>query len=179
MLDALRTRTNLVLLAALALALVLLVLLLTVGTKAVGVTSDADAEQHRIDAVTSAARTEIAALFGADYRQAEAWEKSVTDGATGEFLDQLQTKLPTNKAAIVQGQIVAHVDVTDVGINDLKGDTAVVYAAADETESSPSTTKVEATPTCTAATLCHQYVLKVGLVRTPAGWKVSSLGMAG
>lgn len=184
MLQAPRTRTNLILIAALVAALIALLVGLVMVTFDPQPTS-ANAEQARIDAATAAARAEVNALFGVDYQHLDTWQSTVTNGATGDFLKQLQAKLETNKAAVYQSKIKATVNVIDVGINLLKPPdattpdwTAIVFASADERETSPTVKGIPAAGACPANTICHQYVLKLSVVQTSGGWKVSSLGVA-
>ena len=176
MLQALRTRTNVVLLVVVALALTMLILLLTVGTKVLGATSRGDAEQGRIDAVKSVVSEEITALFSPDYRHLDAWAASVTHSVSGDFVDFVNSQIETSKARIYAAKIVATGGVDAVAINDLKAKTAKTFVMAHENETSPSLKNVAATPNCPAKTLCSPYVLEVDLVLTPGGWKISKWG---
>jgi hypothetical protein len=185
----LRTRTNLVLLGVLVLALFLLIGLLTFAPSATksalsvfGVTSTGDEEQARIDDVTNAARTEVAAAYTSDYRKVDDWATKVTAGATGSLLDQLQTQLPTTKATIYQNKVVGTGEVTDVGINQIKAPgtdgsqwTALAFVSVNTRETRPAFKAIEKTADCPAATLCGRYVLEVDLIQTTAGWKVSKM----
>lgn len=178
MLDALRTRLNLVLLAALVLAVALLIALLAVGTDAVGVTSKADAEEQRIQAVTAAARQELETLYTVDYRKLEPWAASLLHGAGGEFLSQLQASIETNKAAIFQNKIISTINLVNIGVRDLQADSAVLFAYSTSQEQSTLSKQLPASDGCPAATICHHYVFRLGMVRTPDGWRVSALGRA-
>lgn len=176
MLQALRTRTNLVLLVAVTLALTMLILLLTVGTKALGVTSRGDAEQRRIDAVKSVVSDEVTALFSPDYRHLDAWATSVTQSVSGDFVDFVNSQIETSKARIYAAKIIATGGVDAVAVNDLRATTAKTFVMAHENETSPSLKSVAATANCPAKTLCSPYVLEVDVVLTPSGWKVSKWG---
>ncbi|BBH18410.1 hypothetical protein Back2_26970 [Nocardioides baekrokdamisoli] len=176
MLQALRTRMNLVLLVAVALALTMLILIVTVGTKAVGVTAKGDAEQGRIDAVKSVVSDEITALFSPDYRHLDTWAASVTRSVSGDFIDFVNSQIETSKARIYAAKIIATGGVDAVAINDLKATTAKAFVMAHENETSPSLKKVAATSNCPAQTLCSPYVLEVDVVLTPGGWKISKWG---
>lgn len=167
---------NLVLLAALILALTLLVLLLTVGTKALGVTSNGDVEQGRIDAVQNVVTQEITHLFSPDYRHLDVWATSVTSGVSGDFVDFVNSQIETSKARVYAAKIIATGGVDAVAVNDLKATTAKTFVMAHENETSPSLKSVAATANCPAKTLCSPYVLEVDVVLTPSGWKVSKWG---
>lgn len=176
MLQAVRTRTNLVLLAALVLAITLVILILTVGTRVVGAPSHGDAEQRRIDAVKSVVSAEITHLFSPDYRNLDAWAASVTNGVSGDFVDFVKMQIETSKARVFEAKIIASGGVDAVAINQLQATTAKTFVMAHENETSPSLNKVAATSTCPAKTLCSPYVLEVDVVLTPSGWKVSKWG---
>lgn len=176
MLQAVRTRTNLVLLVAVALALALLIALLVGGSQVIGVKSKGAKEKARIDAVTSLVSSEVTALFSPDYHHLDTWAASVTQGVSGDFLTFVNLQIENSKARIYSAKIIATGGVDAVAVNDLTATTAKTFVMAHENETSPSLKRVAAVGKCPAKTLCSQYVLEVDLTITPSGWKVSKWG---
>jgi hypothetical protein len=189
MLQALRTKVNLVLLAVLVLAVALLLGLLTLGPSATkstlsvfGVSSTGDEEQARIDAITAAGENELKAVYTLDWQHADDWGKASQGGATGTLLDTLQANFVNYKSTMYAAKTTGSISILSFGINkiippsgDSKEWTALAFAYVVTRESREAFKKVTATATCPAATLCVPFGVQLDLVQTRDGWKVSAL----
>lgn len=127
--------------------------------------------------VRSAASNEITAFLRVDYKNMDSLSAAVLDGATGKFKEQYSATKENLKAAAQSGRARSTGSVKQIGISELKDDSATVFVAADAVVTNNKTGKAKATKSCPhEGSVCRFYRLKVEMTQTSDGWKMSNLG---
>lgn len=170
------TWLNVVLCALVVAVLVYTVVVATAGVSAVPGTSPAERAQHRYAQVQADASTDVAAFLRIDYKSMDPLQAKVLADSTGTFRKQYEQTKVNLKAEAESAKTMSTPTIRQVGVNQLNGERATVFVAADMVRSNVSTTKIKATKACPhAGATCLYFRFKIGLTLVGGSWKLSSV----
>jgi hypothetical protein len=125
-------------------------------------------EQGRV--VAAAARAETLAFLTVDHRDMQPLMDRVLDGATGRFREQYEARREDLAQRAEQARSISTGEVVALGIDDLDGDSATVYVAANS--------QVE-NATTDGRTQPRYYRLRLDLEQVEGRWLVSRVRFVG
>lgn len=169
-------RSESVLLAAIALVAVAVVALLIGGARLLPWSSAAESRVERQDQVRTAGKAAVLAFLDVDYRGMDARMKRVQELSTGTFKEEYAGTTVDLKAAAEQAKSVSVGTVTQVAVNQITAQKAVLLVTASNVVSNTQTASTKATKACPhAGARCDQYRFVVTLTKVGSHWLISDL----
>lgn len=160
-------RVNVVLIVGLVGLVAILAAFAVRGTTVLPGRTPAESRADEYAAVSRAARVATLSFLEVDHTRMDRLTARVLEGATGEFARQYEASIPSLVASAEKEQTIAHGQVLQVGLRELRATRARVLVAAD---SQVRTTGAEQR---------RQWRIELTLTKKSGRWLVSGLRFVG